>query len=233
MNHDNDFFEVKIPFSNEHPLELADLQRYFSRLEEYFAANGIELEIYEAQVGSFIPKFRQVVNKGTNTLLTLSTIFSNLSPILTKVQDQQPLTAIEQKNIQPFLAINSTVVVQNVNVNGKSYNTSSFVPGADLLNPAEIEQEKPVENIKKYESQELVFTKIDTNKNNICAGIITEIDANKTKKVVFISQEIKDRFEFANTADPFKHVYIVDVNVYYNDNGSIAKYEIINLIDSK
>lgn len=234
MAQNTDFFEVKIPFNSENPLNLKDLQGYFLRLEEFFASNGIEVEVYEARVGSFIPKFRQVMSKSANTLLTLTTILSNVQTILNKVENSQPLSHVEQKTIQPFVAINSKVTIQNININGKTYDTSVMDPSV-IFQDNDVEEPQKVEHqdVKLYESQELLFTKIDTNKNNNCAGMIKSIDEDAIKKVTFASQEIKDMFEFSEVVDPFKHVFIVDVKVYYNDNGSIAKYEIINLIDSK
>ncbi len=234
MAQNTDFFEVKIPFDSDNPLNLKDLQGYFLRLEEFFASNGIEVEVYEARVGSFIPKFRQVMAKGANALLTLTTVLSNVQTILNKVENSQPLSHVEQKTIQPFVAINSKVTIQNININGKTYDTSAMDPGV-IFQENDVEKSEKMErqDAKMYESQELLFTKIDTNKNNNCAGMIKSIDEDAIKKVAFASQEIKDMFEFSEVADPFKHVFIVDVKVHYNENGTVAKYEIINLIDSK
>ena len=39
-------------------------------------------------------------------------------------------------------------------------------------------------------------------------------------------------FNFSEISEPFKQYYVVDVNVYYNPDKSVAKYEIINLVDS-
>jgi hypothetical protein len=224
-----DNFSVKIPFNVDNPLELKDLRNYFDNLEKYFQSQGVELEIYEAQVGSFIPSFRQV-SQGLNALLTISSIFSNFSPILQKINDNQPLSAQEIKTIQPIIIIGrNNTVVQNVTYNNNSFDTSKFDTSKLEQTNSEIEQQIESES-KIYESQELIFTKIDTKDNNQCAGKITELN-DKIKKISFATQDIKNEFYFSDTAEPFKHTYTVDVKVYYNKNGSIARYEIFNLID--
>jgi len=234
MTNNTDFFSVKIPFNNENPLELKDLKTYFANVEQFFLANGVELEIYDAQTGSFIPNFRQVQKVG-GTLLTISAILSNCQPILDKIDSNQPLSAQEIKTIQPIIAVNSKVVVQNVNYGGKTYDTGKFDVeklAFDNNNGEELVAQETPSEPQKYESQELVFTKIDTKDNNQCAGKILELD-DKIKKVVFSSPEVKATFNFSESDKPFEHTYIVDVNVYYNKNGSIAKYEVLGLVSPK
>ena len=188
------------------------------------------MEIYGAKVGSFIPKLRQI-KQGVDTFITISTLFSNMIPIFEKLNKKQQLDQSEVKLIQPVVAINSTVNISNVFYNGKQYNTSSF----PLLNNS-LDNKKDDNLINKdlvfktFESQNLTFLKIDTNKNNPCSGIIKNLSEDN-KKIIFHSLDIKQKFNFSNTFEPFKKKYLVDVNVYYNPDGSIARYEIINLID--
>lgn len=225
-----DFFEVKIPFNNENPLDLKDLSAYFSRLEDFFHANGVELEIYEAKVGSFIPKMRQI-KQGVDVLITLSSVLSNMTPIFEKVNNGQTITQQETQMIQPILAINSNVNVTNVIYNGKNYDTSSVSPSDfSLENKTDDNSKKEELIVKKFESQILVFSKIDTDRNNQCSGSIKNLSDDK-KKVTFASLDIKKQFNFTDVSEPFKKSYVVDVNVYYNPDDSIAKYEVINLID--
>jgi hypothetical protein len=231
MANNFDYLEIKIPFDANNPLALKDLQGYFARLENYFQSNGIDIEIYDAEVGSFIPKLRQV----GQALVTLSAIIGPLLPIFLKVQNNQPLSLQEQRNIQPILVIgsNNNIKVQNINYNGTNYNTSKFDTSGLVLAQKQPPESSINTEPKKYQSQALVFTKINVSgKNTQCAGKIESIDIGN-KKVTFITQDVKEEFAFVETDKPFEHTYLVDLNVHYNPDGSIAYYEILGLIDKE
>lgn len=224
----DDFFEVRIPFDKENPLDLKDLSAYLSRLENFFLAHGVELEIYEARTGSFIPKFRKL----GNALITIASVLEPLDGVFEKISNNIPINEYEIRQVQPILAVNSKVNITNINYNGKNYDTSTL--GAITLNTDFKEDNtKNIEPlVEKFESQVLVFSKIDTLKNNNCSGIIKSLDEN-VKKVSFKSLDVKQLFNFSETSEPFKQSYVVDINVYYNPDKSVAKYEIIDLIDNK
>lgn len=221
----NDFFEVRIPISEDHPLGLKDISDYFNRLEKFFANYSIDVEICNARVGSFIPKIRQSFKK--YNLISIVSVLTDIMEVLDKLENGDAVSDNEMKFIQPVIAINSTVNISNFMYNTKNYDTSSIDSKFDLKND-DISSEVKSDIFKIYESQILVFTKIDTNGNNNCSGIIKDLNGSK-KKITFASIDIKNKF--VDTMEPFKKSYLVDVKVYYNSNNTIAKYEILNLID--
>lgn len=87
--------------------------------------------------------------------------------------------------------------------------------------------------IKKYESIELKFSTVSKKDSQgrftKYVGYATEL-SNKPKKITFESDALKEEFDFEH--DPFNKLYLVSINVHYNADNSIGRYEITEFIDT-
>ena len=245
---------IKIDYDKHKGLSMSEFTQYLVGVNNEYAKytnKKSELSIQNIDKGSIIFEFTQTIIMPTlmgivdygvyefgNYLIKtlIYAVNTNINELIDgfNKKEQRTINYLNTlKNItNNYGTINFINITTSNGTQDQSYNVNkdTMKDISDNILPL---LDSPMKNdngkdIEYYESMELQLKTTSTGQEKVYKGIIKDID-KKIKKVVFINSDIKNQFCLEDTFFEEKP-YIVSVNVYFNPNKSVRKYEIVEYL---